>query len=142
MLRTGTVNKRRKITAELSHGVGQPVPLNGGPDLLGARRDVEGPLGLEPLVQRLLDHRGDAAHVLVAGVGAGADEAVLHLEGPARLLGGGAQLGDRGGQVGGEGTVHVRLQRAQVNLNHLNKMYEVTYTVTKLLYRYRVPVPT
>jgi hypothetical protein len=117
---------KRKLTAELSHGVGQPVPLNGGPDLLGARRDVEGPLRLQTLGQRLLDHRGDAAHVLVAGVGAGADEAILHLEWPARLLGGGAQLGDGGGQVGGEGAVHVRLQRAQVNLNHLNKSLQVT----------------
>ena len=104
---------------ELPHGVGEAVPLDGGPDLLAARSDVEGALGLEALVQRLLHQRGHSAHVLVAGVCAGADQTVLDLQRPALGLGGVRQLGDRGGEVRGEGAIDMRLQGAQVNLNNL-----------------------
>ena len=106
-------------STELPHGVGQAVPLDGGADLLAAGGDVERALRLEALVQRLLHKRGHAAHVLVAGVGAGPDEAVLDLQRPAVLLGSVTQLRDGGGEVGGEGSVDVRLQGAQVDLHHL-----------------------
>merc|ERR1719239_366672 len=79
-------------TPELPHGVGRAVPLDGGPDLLAARSDVEGALGLEALVQRLLHQRAHSAHVLVAGVCAGADQTVLDLQRPALGLGSVRQL--------------------------------------------------
>ena len=41
------------LTSELSHCVGQPVPLDGSPDLLTARGDVERTLGLQSLGQSL-----------------------------------------------------------------------------------------
>ena len=72
---------------KLPHGVGQAVPLDGGSDLLAAGRDVEGNLGLKALGQSLLHQRGHAAHVLVAGVCAGTNEAILDLERPLVLLG-------------------------------------------------------
>ena len=49
------------------------------------------------------------AHVLVAGVCAGADETILDLERPLVLLGGIRQLGDRSGEVRGEGAIDMRL---------------------------------
>ena len=105
--------------SKLPHGVGQAVPLDGGSDLLAAGGDVEGALGLEALVQSLLHQRGHSAHVLVAGVCAGADETILDLERPLVLLGGIRQLGDRSGEVRGEGAVDVGLQSAQVNFDNL-----------------------
>ena len=104
---------------ELPHGVGEAVPLDGGPDLLTAGGDVEGALGLEALGQGLLHQRGDSAHVLVAGVGAGPDETILDLERPLVLLSGIRQLGDRGGEARSEGAIDMRLQSAQVNLDNL-----------------------
>ena len=106
-------------TSELSHGVGQAVPLDGGSDLLAAGSDVEGSLGLETLGQRLLHQAGHPGHVLVAGVSARPDQSVLHLQRPAVRLGSAAQLRDGGGEVGSEGPVDVGLQRAQVDLHHL-----------------------
>ena len=49
-------------------------------------------LGLDACSQSLAAHRGSALHVLVAGVGAGADEASLELSRPAVLLDGLAEL--------------------------------------------------
>ena len=57
-----------------------------------------------------------AAHVLVAAVGAGADEAILDFEGPASLFGNFSQFGDGGAEVGGEGAVHGLAQGGQVDL--------------------------
>ena len=45
---------------------------------------------LESVLQRLLDDRGDSGHVLVGRVGAASDQAVLDLQRPVVLLGGGA----------------------------------------------------
>ena len=74
------------LTSKLPHGVGQAVPLNGCPDLLTAGSDVERSLGLETLGQGLLHQTGHTGHVLVAGVGAGTDQAVLDLQWPAVVL--------------------------------------------------------
>ena len=114
--------------AKLSHGVGEAVSLDGGPDLLTAGGDVEGALGLEALGKGLLHQRGDPAHVLVARVGAGPDETILNLERPLVLLGGIRQLGDGGGEVRSEGAIDVRLQSAQVNLDNLGMKGLVRYT--------------
>ena len=50
------------------------VPLNGGPDLFRAWGDVEGGLGLDAVLHGLFGQGGAAAHVLVRGVGARADQ--------------------------------------------------------------------
>ena len=107
--------------AELSHGVSQTVPLDGSPDLLGAGGDVEGALGLEAVAQGLLHDGGHSAHVLVRRVSAGANQAVFDFQGPSVGLGSLAQRPDGGGQVGGEGSVDVGLQGAQVDVNHLER---------------------
>lgn len=86
------------------------VSLDGGSDLLGPWRHVEGYLGLETVLQRLLSDCSAARHVFVAGVGAAADQSDTDVHGPARFLGVLSQLGDRVGQVRGEGAVDVRLQ--------------------------------
>lgn len=68
----------------LSGGEGEPgaggvgthiaIPLNGGPDLLRARCDGELGLALKSMSQRLPGHGCRAPHVLIAGVGAAADQ--------------------------------------------------------------------
>lgn len=50
------------------------VSFDGGADLLGAGGDGELGFALQASVQSLLGQRGGAAHVLVAGVGAAADQ--------------------------------------------------------------------
>jgi hypothetical protein len=88
--------------------------------LLGAGRDEHVGLELEARQRRLLREVRAARHVLVARVGARANEARADLAGPAvgvgRRLHGGAR---RVRQVGREGAVDARLQLAQVDLNHL-----------------------
>jgi hypothetical protein len=75
----GTTSIGEDDATELPHGVGEAVPLGGGPDLLTAGCDIEGTLGLETLGQGLLHQRGHPAHVLVARVCAGTDKTVLDL---------------------------------------------------------------
>ena len=74
------------FTSELSHGVSEAVPLDGGSDLLTAGGDVECSLRLETLGQSLLHQTGHPGHVLVAGVCAGTDQTVLDLERPSVVL--------------------------------------------------------
>mmetsp|Transcript_8070 Transcript_8070/g.13163 ORF Transcript_8070/g.13163 Transcript_8070/m.13163 type:complete len:599 (+) Transcript_8070:685-2481(+) len=98
----------------------EPVALDRGAHLLGARGDQEGDLALEPGLQRLLHKVGAAGHILVGAVGAGADQSRAHLLGPIVCLAVGPDVGARNvGQVRGEGPVEHRLQVAQVDLNHL-----------------------
>ena len=80
--------------AELPQGPGDLVALDGDADLLGAGRDHEERLGLQAVLHHLLHDGGTAAHVLVGAVGAGPDEAGLHLQGPALLAGSVANLID------------------------------------------------
>lgn len=51
------------------------ISFNCGSDLLRSRGDRELSFTLEALIQSLLRHRGSAAHVFIAGVGAAADQA-------------------------------------------------------------------
>ena len=67
-------------TAKSSHGVGEPVLLNGGSDLLTARGDVEVALCLHALSQGLLHQTGHPAHVLVGRVCAGSNKTVPDLK--------------------------------------------------------------
>lgn len=50
------------------------ISLDSGADLLRAGGDREQGLALQTFIQSLLGQRGRPAHVLVAGVGAAADE--------------------------------------------------------------------
>lgn len=50
------------------------VSLDGGTNLLRAGRDRKLSLALQAFIQSLLGHRGGAAHVFIAGVGAAANE--------------------------------------------------------------------
>lgn len=78
----------------LSGGEGEPgagrvgthiaVPLNGGTDLLRAWCDGELGLALKSMGQRLLGHGCRAPHVLIAGVGAAADQTWCIVGGGAR----------------------------------------------------------
>ena len=61
----------RWLATSLTH---QTVALHGGADLLAARRDGEGALGLDAVLQRLLHQARRATHVLVAAVRAAADQ--------------------------------------------------------------------
>ena len=57
------------------------IPLNGGTDLLRAWCDGELGLALESMSQRLLGHSCRTPHVLIAGVGAAADQTWCIVEG-------------------------------------------------------------
>lgn len=60
------------------------IPLNGGTDLLRARCDGELGLALKSMGQCLLGHGCRAPHVLIAGVGAAADETWCIVDSEAR----------------------------------------------------------
>jgi len=76
-------------------------------------------LDVEAVLDSLADERGRARHVLVAAVGAAADEAHLELGGPVVLLGSLSELGQGGGEIGREGAVDVGLELRQVDLDNL-----------------------
>ena len=67
----------------------------------------------------LLHEGSNSAHILIRRVGAGSNKTILDLQRPGVGLGGLTQLRDGGGKVGGEGTVDVGLQGAQVNFDNL-----------------------
>ncbi|KAH6609638.1 hypothetical protein Trco_002984 [Trichoderma cornu-damae] len=95
------------------------VALQGGADLLAAGGDVEVGGGLEARGGRLLEEALHAGHVLVGAVGAAADEAGRQLLGPPLVPDGVLELGQGGGQVGGEGPVDVGLQLGEVDGDEL-----------------------
>lgn len=51
------------------------ISFNCGSDLLRSRGDSELSFTLEAFIQSLLSHRGSAAHIFIAGVGAAANQA-------------------------------------------------------------------
>merc|ERR1719154_263624 len=106
-------------SSELSHGVGQSIPLNSGSDLLTARGYVKCSLGLHALGQCLLHKAGDSAHVLVAGVSAGSNKTILDLQWPIISLGCSSKFRDGRAQVRGERTIDMWLKGVQINLNNL-----------------------
>lgn len=113
------------------------ISFNGGSDLLRSRGDRELSFTLEAFIQSLLGHRGSAAHVLIAGVGAAANQAWreepagvhhcgtqeedlphmsltnFHLKGPTALLSSNTYVRHGVSQVRGEGSIDVRLQLFQ-----------------------------
>lgn len=56
------------------------ISLDGGANLLGAGSDRKLSLALHAFIQSLLGHRGGAAHVFIAGVGAAANEPYMSRE--------------------------------------------------------------
>lgn len=65
----------------------------------------------------LISDGSGAGHVLVGRVGAGSDEGNLELLGPVVLLDLLGELGDGGGEIGGEWTVDVGLEVGEVLKN-------------------------
>jgi hypothetical protein len=115
--RTASVGKND--TTELLEGGELAVTRNSGTDLLGTRGDSVDGLRLDTVVKGVTGDRSGARHVLVGGVGARSDQTDLELSRPALLLDGLLPLGKGSGQVRGEGSVDVRLELAQVDLDHL-----------------------
>lgn len=71
------------------------------------------------MVESVLGNGGGTAHVLVRGVGAGADQTDLEFLGPAIGLDSLLELADGSGKIGGERTVDVGLELGEVNLDEL-----------------------
>mmetsp|Transcript_36260 Transcript_36260/g.102163 ORF Transcript_36260/g.102163 Transcript_36260/m.102163 type:complete len:601 (-) Transcript_36260:497-2299(-) len=105
--------------AHLLERVHDTIAADGGADLLGPRGHGERHLGLDARAEGLLGHGSGPSHVLVRGVGAAPDQPGFELGGPAVFLERLPELGQRPGQVGGEGPVDVGLELAQVDLDHL-----------------------
>src|SRR5690242_606651 len=89
------------------------------PNLLTTRGDGEQSLGLDAVGHGVLGNGGSAGHVLIGGVGARTDQTNLKLLRPVVGLDSLGKLGDGGGQIGGEGTVDVRLELVEVDLDEL-----------------------
>ncbi|QBM90361.1 hypothetical protein METSCH_E06100 [Metschnikowia aff. pulcherrima] len=106
-------------TAKVLESLQLTVSGNGGSHLLGTWRDSEDGLGAQAVLGGVLDDGSRSGHVLVRRVGARTNQTDLDLQRPAVSNSGLLHLGDWGSQVGSEGTVDVRLQGVQVNLNHL-----------------------
>lgn len=116
---TGATSVGKHDTAKVKEGLQLSVSLNGGSDLLGTGGDGVDGLGLEAVGHGILGNGGGSLHILVRGVGARADKTDLDLKGPSVLDGDILELGDGGGKIGGEGTVDVRLESVEVNLDEL-----------------------
>ena len=115
----GTAGVGEDDTAELLQGLQLTITLDGGADLLGTGGNGEQSARLDTVVQSITGNGGGTGHILVGGVGARADQTDLELLGPAVGIDGLGELGDGGGQIGGEGTVDVGLQLGQVDLDEL-----------------------
>lgn len=90
------------------------ITLNGSTDLLGTRGDSELRLGVQTVSFGLTGDGSSAGHVLVRRVGARTDESDLELSWPVVLDYLILELGERGGEIGSEGTVDVRLEFRKV----------------------------
>ena len=106
-------------TAVLLEGSELTVTLNGSANLLGTGGDGEQRLGLDAVVESVTGNGGGTGHILVGGVGARTNQTDLELLGPLVGLDGLLELGEGSSQIGGEGTVDVRLELIQVDLDEL-----------------------
>ena len=111
---------RQDNAVDVLEGLHLPVALDRRAHLLRAGRDQEGHRRLEAVRLRLLGHVRRAAHVLVGGIGAAADEGRGDLVEERVLRVGhlGGELPDRARAIRGVGPDHVRLQRRQVEPHH------------------------
>jgi len=115
----GTASVGKNDTAGGIEHLHLTVTLNGGANLLGTGGDGEDGLALQTVVQSLLGNGSRAGHILVGGVGAGADQTDLELGGPVVGNDSLLELAEGSGKIGGEGTVDVGLQGVEVNLDDL-----------------------
>lgn len=115
----GATGVGKNHAAELLKSGKLSITLNGGADLLGTGGDGEQRLGLDAVVESVTSDRGRARHILVGRVGARTDQTNLKLLRPVVGLDSLAELGDGGGQIGGEWTVDVGLELRQVDLDKL-----------------------
>ena len=106
-------------TAELLESLQLAITLNGSTDLLRARGDSEHRLGLDAVVQSVPGDGRSTGHILVRGIGAGANQTDLELLGPLVGVNGLLELGDGSSKIRSEGTVDVRLELGQVDLDQL-----------------------
>jgi len=114
-----TASVGQNDTTELLEGLELAVALNGGTDLLRTRGNGEDGLGLQTVIEGIAGNSSTAVHVLVRGVGAGADEADLELLRPAISLDRLSELRDRRSKIRSERAVDVGLKLVQVDLNNL-----------------------
>lgn len=115
--RTASVGK--DDTTVLLEGLQLTVTLDSSANLLRTRGNGEERLGLQAVIEGIPGDRGGTGHVLIGGVGARADKTDLELLRPLVGLDSLLELGDGGSKIGSEGTVDVRLQLRQVDLNQL-----------------------
>jgi len=115
--RTASIGKDN--TTDAAEDVGNAVALDGRTDLLRARRDVELGLDLGSVLGSLAADVGSAAEILVAAVGAGADEAHKELVDPSALLEVSSHVRKLSGTVRRGRTVDVRSKLREVQLDDL-----------------------
>jgi len=118
-------------TAKVLKSLELSIALNGGANLLGTRSDSEDGLGLDTVVHGVLSDGSGARHVLVRGVCARTNQTDLEVRRPVVVGDGLLELADRGGKIWGEGTVDVRLELREVDLDQL--VVFCTLVFTKLL---------
>lgn len=94
--------------------IDETVTSNGGANLLRSWRNSEPALEVKAVISSLLDDGSRASHILVGRVGARTDETNFDFLGPAILLDFLSEFGDRGSQIGCEGTVDMRLKFREV----------------------------
>ncbi len=97
----------------------QAVALDRGADLLAARCDHQLGAAAQPRGGRLTGDAGRPGDVLVARVGARADEGGADLDGPSLGPGLGAEGRNRSGPVRGVGPVDQRLEGGEIDLDDL-----------------------
>lgn len=106
-------------TTEVLKSLELTISLNGRANLFRTRSHSEHALGLDTVVESILRNRRSTAHVLVGRVRARTNQTDLELIRPAVGLDRILELADRGGEIGREGTVDVRLELAEVDLVEL-----------------------
>lgn len=116
---TGSTGVGEDGSSNLVEDLHLSVTLDSGTNLLGTGGDVERNLGLDTSIKGLLTETGATLHVFVRRVGTRSDETGGEVLGPFVLGDGGLEVLDGGAEIGGEGSVQLRLELIEVDLNHL-----------------------
>ena len=101
-------------TTDILEGSHLTVTFDSSTNLLRSGGDSVLALHVQTVVLSLTSDRSSAGHVLVRRVGARTDESNLEFSRPAILLNLSLELGERGSQIGSEGTVDVGFELRQV----------------------------
>ena len=110
--RTASVSEHE--TADFLKSSHLTVTSDSSTDLFGTGSDSELALGVQTVFSGLTSDGSSAGHILVRRVGARTDESNLEFSRPAILLNLSLELGERGSQIGSEGTVDMGLKLRQV----------------------------